>query len=850
MKGIALAVSLVCWQADAAGLETARWQAEIDAAAARGGGRVVVPSGVHPVGQLDLRSNVELHLEEGSVLQGAVGLEHYRVVRLPYSEGTWSAIVMGLNVTNVAVTGRGVIHGQGDRWPQPENYGGLQEGRRARGLFFANSKDIRLEGFTLRDSACWGIVLKCCDGMRARNVTIDSHANANNDGFDVEAKNVIIENCDVDSGDDAFCIKSNNPDFSVENVLVRDCVARSHCNALKLGTASHGVMRNIRFERCTVAAPRRDFTDGRRSSPKFGKGWFYRAPGPSAPKGYPDYPNGVCGCAMAVEDVDGGRVVDVSFEDISFSGCIVPIFVRGGLRTGRATGAPANTLCDFDRVSFRNVRGTAEGVLPSTVSGVDACRPRNVSFEDVAIVCRGEGRSDRPFDEIGPEFADAYPEASMFKDLRLPAFGLYADRADGVTLRNVRFELAKGESDRREPVAFAKTAAAVAGTGRPVPKNVPELMLCENGSRVTGIRDWEDVRRPELLNVFSREVYGVRPVERPPKLTFEVVREDPEALGGTAVLKVVRIVYGGPYGARDFRAIAFFPKTGRPAPTFVYIALSGDGLNTHRMDGERQEWPKFTEERWPVQKILARGYATVAFRVTDLAPDDDCGFGIGAWRCFETRESRREDSWGALSVWAWGASRVADWLETEPLADSARLATVGLSRCGKTSILACATDTRFAMCCTSGAGCCGDKLNHVELAPVQDEHIAQILRFRHWFSRRFDKYAGRDLDLPFDQHELLALIAPRLLCVAAASEDDGAGPYGQFLSASFASPAWELYGKRGLVAAEFPGPGQALQDGSVSFHLRKGDHDLTAFDWNLFMDFADRNGWTKPKDRE
>ena len=154
------------------------------------------------------------------------------------------------------------------------------------------------------------------------------------------------------------------------------------------------------------------------------------------------------------------------------------------------------------------------------------------------------------------------------------------------------------------------------------------------------------------------------------------------------------------------------------------------------------------------------------------------------------------------------------------------------------------------MCCTSGAGCCGDKLNHVELAPVQDEHIAQILRFRHWFSRRFDKYAGKDLSMPFDQHELLALIAPRLLCVAAASEDEGAGPYGQFLSAVLASPAWELYGKRGLVSAEFPQPGQALQDGSVSFHLRKGDHDLTAFDWNLFMDFADRSGWTKPKDKE
>ena len=194
------------------GLETAQWQAAIDAAAAAGGGRVTVPAGVHPVGQLDLRSNVELHLEKGAVLEGAAGMENYRIVTLPYSEGTWSAVVAGFGVTNVAISGEGEINGRGERFSMdfsnaPRNV--CHEGLRPRGVFFADSANIRLEDFTLRDAACWGIVFKCCDGVVARRVKVDSHAHENNDGFDIEARNVLLEDCDVDGGDDGICIKSD-----------------------------------------------------------------------------------------------------------------------------------------------------------------------------------------------------------------------------------------------------------------------------------------------------------------------------------------------------------------------------------------------------------------------------------------------------------------------------------------------------------------------------------------------------------------------------------------------------------------------------------------------------------------
>jgi len=820
--------------------ETARWQSEIDAAAERGGGRVVVPRGVHCVGQLELKSNVELHLEKGAVLEGSPDLRDYPAVVLPFSEGDWRAVVRGVGVTNVAITGEGEINGRGERFSMDFSAvpkGVCSEGHRPRGVFFADSARIRLADFTLRDAACWGVVFKCCRGVEARRVKIDSHAHWNNDGFDIEAADVLVEDCDVDAGDDAICIKSNNPEFTVENVVVRNCHVRSHCNGLKIGTASHGTIRNLRFENCRATAPKRDF---RNREPGHEGRWAHA--GTIRTVG-PDCPVGAGISAVCVECVDGGVVENVVYDGIAVEGFLVPIFVRGGMRMKRTCGIPPGDRRVLRNVVIRNVRGAAVSAQPSTVSGVEGCRPDSVCLENVDIVCRGENKPmNWNFDRPGPEFAGRYPEATMFKDLRLPAFGLYVDQADGVILKNARFSLRKEDVDCRQPAAFARTATR--SRSEPVPMNLPELLTCAGGSRVETCEQWKRVRRDEILKTFSTEVFGVRPVERPPKLSFEVVRKDPEALGGTAVLKVVRIRYGGTFGERDFAAVAFFPKTIRPAPTFVYVGLANDGLNTHRHPGDGQEWPKQLDERWPVQKILACGHATVAFRVTDVAPDDDYGFAIGAYACFETRESRRPESWGALSAWAWGASRVADWLETEPKADAKRLAVVGLSRCGKTAIWTAATDRRFGLCCSSGAGCCGDKLNHVELAPTSDEHVGRILRFRQWFCRRFDRYAGHDLDMPFDQHQLLALIAPRALCLAAASDDDGAGPYGQYLSAVHASPAWELYGKRGLVAPDgFPAVGSDLQAGSIAFHVRKGGHDLLAYDWMRFLDYARKLGW-------
>ena len=481
-----MALSLVRVEAngqECSAFETDAFQQQIDRIAAQGGGRVVIPAGVHRVGSLELRSNVELHLEKGAVLEGAVGLEHYRVVTLPYSEGTWSAVVMGLNVTNIAITGEGTIHGRGHDWPIPVGWTDNHEGKRARGLFFSECRDVRLKDFTLRDAACWGIVFKCCDGVVARRVKIDSQANCNNDGFDVEAKNVLIEDCDVDTGDDALCVKSNNPDFTVENVVFRNCIARSHCNGIKIGTATHGRIRNVRYENIRLAAPRRDFLDTRPGNE--GK-WFFRH------RHLRGSATGFGIGAIALECVDGGSVEDVTVENVELSGFLVPIFVRSGARTGRACGTPPNTLYRMRNIVVRNVRGRAEDDRASTVTGVGRVRPENVRLENIDIVCVGSGReeSEKYMKTPMPDRTKAYPEATMF-GRACPAFGLYAEQVDGLVLENVKFTLAEGTEDVRPPVKIADEWPFIAfrQTFRPLTKPEFFARACQVHEKYRGAFD-------------------------------------------------------------------------------------------------------------------------------------------------------------------------------------------------------------------------------------------------------------------------------------------------------------------------------------------------------------------------
>jgi len=387
---------------------------------------------------------------------------------------------------------------------------------------------------------------------------------------------------------------------------------------------------------------------------------------------------------------------------------------------------------------------------------------------------------------------------------------------------------------RKQCVLWAVGLALAAG---PVwAAGLPDVLKTADGKAVAAPDVWEAERRPEIVELFKAQVFGRNPVERPESLRFEAEDAGTEMLEGKALRKRVKIRYSGPGGEGAIRLTVFIPKAAAPSPAFLLICNRPE----QNIDPERGVKSPF----WPVEELVARGYAALSFQTGDVDPDHFDGFTNGVHGVFQPDpKARSADAWGTIAAWAWGASRVMDWIETEPLIDCKRVAVVGHSRGGKTALWCGASDARFALTVSNNSGCGGAKLNRMELP--KSEGIARINKvFPHWFCENFKRYGDNEAALPVDQHMLIALLAPRLAYVASASEDNWAGQEGEFRSCVLASPVWALYGKKGLVGTTFPEVGKPLQEGCVGYHLRAGKHDLTLEDWERYMDFADRH-WKK-----
>lgn len=245
-------------------------------------------------------------------------------------------------------------------------------------------------------------------------------------------------------------------------------------------------------------------------------------------------------------------------------------------------------------------------------------------------------------------------------------------------------------------------------------------------------------------------------------------------------------------------------------------------------------------ERWPIRDVVGAGYAVATAHYCDIDPDYDDGFENGVHALFPEFRCSNEypDRWGTIATWAWGLSRLADALEKIEDVDGDRLMIVGHSRLGKTALWAGANDERFKLVISNNSGCGGAALSK----RCYGESVAAINRsFPHWFNRNFRSYNDAEETMPFDQHQLIAAIAPRPVYIASASRDRWADPLGELLSGHFASPAYELFGKQGLAAIELPEVNCSIGD-SIGYHLRKGEHDLLPYDWQQFVAFAQKHG--------
>ena len=378
---------------------------------------------------------------------------------------------------------------------------------------------------------------------------------------------------------------------------------------------------------------------------------------------------------------------------------------------------------------------------------------------------------------------------------------------------------------------------------------LPELLRFEDGSPVDGPEAWQR-RRTELLELFRGHVYGRGPAVAAP-IRAKFFERDVAALGGAALRTQARIFLLGHEDGPWMDVLLYRPAGSGPVPAFLGLNFGGNAT-IHGDPAIRlpESWVRggfwgedradegsrgAASSRWPIEEILARGYAVATVYAGDIAPDDPEHVREGLLGAFPPAGA--DDAFGAVGAWAFGLSRALDWLTDVEGIDASRVAVLGHSRLAKAALWAGAQDERFAMVVSNNSGCAGAALTRRRFGETL---LAMTTFFPHWMAPRLASYTGPEGDPPVDQHQLLALVAPRALYVASATRDAWADPRGEFLGAREASPAFELLGGGGLTLAEFPAAGGS-GGGGIGYHNRVGEHDITLEDWRHYLDFADRH---------
>ncbi|HCY43249.1 MAG TPA: acetylxylan esterase [Prolixibacteraceae bacterium] len=385
---------------------------------------------------------------------------------------------------------------------------------------------------------------------------------------------------------------------------------------------------------------------------------------------------------------------------------------------------------------------------------------------------------------------------------------------------------------------------------------LPDVLTRFNGKKVKSEKVWLKKQRPEILKVFTNEVYGKVPGELGIS-DVKVWESSEEALGGLARRKQISLFFDKDDRHLEVNVLMYLPKTTEKVPVFLAYNFTGNHavfndpairlteswvannpsvgiINNQVTEQSRAS----AEDRWPVEEIVKAGYGLVAIYYGDVDPDkNDFSDGIHPFFYQQNQVSPKFNEWGSIAAWAWGLSRVADYLEQDPMVDAKKIAVLGHSRLGKAALWAGAADQRFAMVISNESGCGGAALSRRKFGET-----VRIINtsFPHWFCDNFLKYNDNEEQLPVDQHQLLALIAPRPLYVASAEGDKWADPRGEFLSAKYASAAYELLGLEGLPAKEMPGINQPVM-GTIGYHIRTGKHDLSLYDWQQYIKFADKH---------
>jgi hypothetical protein len=278
-----------------------------------------------------------------------------------------------------------------------------------------------------------------------------------------------------------------------------------------------------------------------------------------------------------------------------------------------------------------------------------------------------------------------------------------------------------------------------------------------------------------------------------------------------------------------------FTPNKHKGPSSVFLLI--DNRSKDNIDPSR----KIKSDFWPAEMVIEHGYAIAAFAVSDAAPDNNDNYKNGVLQLYPDQLTA-DNGMKAIGAWTWAASRVMDYFKTDKDIDFNKVSVVGHSRGGKAALWAGAQDQRFAMVFANCSGNTGAALSRHK----GGETIKQInTAFPYWFNNNYKKYNDNENALPIDQHMLIALIAPRPVYTTNATKDQWADPIGSYLAIQNAEPVYALYGKKSLLTPEAPPVNNAITNSMIGYHIREGVHDLTAFDWENFIRFADFNYYHK-----
>jgi hypothetical protein len=406
-------------------------------------------------------------------------------------------------------------------------------------------------------------------------------------------------------------------------------------------------------------------------------------------------------------------------------------------------------------------------------------------------------------------------------------------------------------------LALAQTPSTANYEEAKVPAyTLPDPLVGLDGTKVASASQWP-ARRTEILRLFADHVFGRTPATKIP-VRVEVREKDTPALDGKALRRQVTLHLGDGRDGPFMDLLLYRPKGVAKAPAF--LGLNFNGNHTVSKDpavalargwiegGEGVVDHRATEagrgaaaSRWPIEAIVARGYAVATACYNDVDPDFDDGFQNGIQPLFRApgaSASRAPADWGSIGAWAWGLSRALDYLRGSEGIDPTHVAVIGHSRLGKTALWAAAQDERFWLVVSNDSGEGGAAISR-RMFGEGLEHLNRA--FPHWFAEAYRRFSSDVPALPVDAHMLLALSAPRPLYVASATEDRWADPKGEFLAAKAAEPVYRLLGTDGLGVDVQPPPDTPVGK-TIAYHLRTGKHDVTPWDWEQYLNFADRHG--------